>query len=78
MKTVGFRVDALHVIETMAELARDEAGVCAPGMIIGLQLMHGLLQRVAERAVELNDKKMLELMERLHLVEKVEKEGGAE
>ena len=72
MATVGFSVDALHIIETMAELARDEAGVCAPGMIIGIQLMHGLLQRVAERAVELNDKKMLGYMERLHLVEKTE------
>jgi len=75
MAKIGFTVDALHLIETMAELARDEAGVCAPGMIIGIQLMHGLLQKVAERAVALNDEKLLDLMCRLHLVEK--EEGGA-
>ena len=66
-----FSVDALHIIEQVAAEAE------APGIVFGMQLMHCLLQKVAERAVKLNDKKMLELMERLHLVERVEKEGGA-
>lgn len=64
-----FSVDALHIIEQTAAEAE------APGIVFGLQLMHGLLQKVAKRAVELDDKEMLGYMERLHLVEK--EEGGA-
>ena len=63
-----FSADALHIIEQVAAEAE------APGIVFGLQLMHGLLQKVAKRAVELDDKEMLVYMERLHLVEKVE--GG--
>lgn len=65
-----FSVDALHIIEQMAAEAE------APGIVFGLQLMHCLLQKVAERAVELNDKKMLGYMMRLHLVDEVEKKEG--
>lgn len=66
MAKVGFTVDALHIIELVAEEAD------APGIILGLELLHGLLQKVAKRAVELNDKEMLGYMEKLHLVEKIE------
>lgn len=66
MAKIGLTVDALHIIEMVAEEAD------APGIIIGLQLVHGLLQKVAKRAIELNDKKMLGYMEKLHLVEKKE------
>lgn len=80
MATIGFTVDALHIIEMVAEEAD------APGIIIGLELIHGLLQKVAKRAVELDDPEMLGYMEKLHLVEKTvlysevevkAKEGGA-
>ena len=64
MAKIGFTVDALHLIEVVAEEAD------APGVLLGLQLLHGLLQKVAKRAVEIDDKEMLGYMERLHLVEK--------
>lgn len=66
MATVGFTVDALHLIEVVAEKAD------APGVLLGPQLLHGLLQKVAKRAIELDDKEMLGYMEKLHLVEKTE------
>lgn len=65
---VRFSVDALHILEQVAQESE------APGIALGASLMHGLLQKVAARAVELNDEKLLGYMERLHLVEK---EGGA-
>ena len=64
MAKVEFTVDALHIIELVAEEA-DSVSI-----VLGLQLIHGLLQKVAKRAVELNDKEMLGYMEKLHLVEK--------
>lgn len=66
MAKIGFTVDALHLIEVVAQEADT------PGVLLGLQLLHGLLQKVAKRAVELDDKEMLGYMEKLHLVEKEE------
>lgn len=67
---VGFTVDSLNLIAHLHAQADD------PGTLFGLALMHTILQKVAKRSIELNDKKMLDYMMRLHLVEK--KETGDE
>ena len=64
-----FTVDALHIIE-QAHAEADH-----PGMVFGLALIHTILQKVAKRAIELNDKQMFGYMERLHLVEKTKETG---
>lgn len=69
MAKIGFSVDALHIIEQV------HAEATAPGIIFGLALIHGLLQKVASRAITLGDAELLGYMEMMHLVEK---EGGAE
>lgn len=66
MAKIGFTVDALHIIE---QVFNESSAI---GVRFGLRLMHELLQMVAERAVELGDKKLLGYMEKLHLVEKTE------
>ena len=66
---VGFTVDALHIIE-LAHVEADD-----PGIALGLALMHGILQKVAKRAVELNDKEMLGYMKKLHLIEETKETG---
>lgn len=64
---VGFTVDALHLIELVHAEADD------PGIAFGLALIHGILQKVAKRAIELNDKEMLGYMKKLHLIEAAER-----
>lgn len=67
MAKVGFSVDALHIIEQV------HAEATVPGIAFGLAMIHGLLQKVASRAITLGDAELLGYMERMHLVEK----GGA-
>ena len=62
-----FSVDALHVLEKVAQEAE------APGIVFGVALMHELLQKVASRAIELGDRELLEHMERMGLVEREKK-----
>lgn len=62
-----FRVDALHVLELVAQESE------APRIIFGASLMHALLQKVASRAIELGDRELLEHMERMGLVERKKK-----
>lgn len=69
MAKIGFSVDALHIIKQV------HAEATAPGIAFGLAMIHGILQKVARRAITLGDPEMLGYMERMHLVEK---EGGAE
>lgn len=64
---VRFSVDALHILENVAQEAEE------PEIVFGVSLMHALLQKVASRAIELNDRKLLEHMERMCLVERVKK-----
>lgn len=66
---IGFTVDALYIIEQ----AHAEAD--APGIAFGLKLMHGILQKVAKRAIEVNDEEMLGYMKKLHLVEETKETG---
>ena len=70
MAKVRFSVNALHILELV------HAKETEPGIIFDLVLIHSILQKVAERAIELNDEDMLGYMCRLHLVEVEEKEGG--
>ena len=69
MAKIGFSVDALHIIEQV------HAEATAPGIVFGLALMHCILQKVAKRAIELNDKEMLGYMKKLHLVEETKETG---
>lgn len=62
-----FSVDALHVLEQVAQEAE------APGIVFAVSLMHGLLQKVASRAIEIGDRELLEYMERMCLVEREKK-----
>ena len=62
-----FSVDALHLLEQVAQEAE------APGIVLGASLMHGLLQKVASRAIELGERELLEHMERMGLVEREKK-----
>ena len=62
-----FSVDALHVLEQVAQEAE------APGIVFGCSLMHALLQKVASRAIEVGDRELLEHMERMCLVEREKK-----
>lgn len=64
---IGFSVDALHLLEQVAQEAE------APGIVFGASLMHALQQKVANRAIELGDRELLGHMERMCLVERVKK-----
>lgn len=61
-ETVTMTVDALHILEQVAQ--EDEMPY---GIKLGVGMVHGLLQKVASRAAELNDPQMNVLMLKLHL-----------
>jgi len=64
VRTAYFTCDALHSLE-VAHALLAEAG--ETGAAMGLQFIHGLLQKIAARAIELDDKKLHVLMLKLHL-----------
>lgn len=61
-ETVTMTVDALHILEQIAQ--EDEMPF---GIKLGAGMIHGLLQKVASRAAELNDPQLNVLMLKLHL-----------
>lgn len=60
-----FTVDSLHLLEQLFEEMSQADG--SIGIAFGCKLLHSLLQRVAERAVELDDPKLHVLMMKMHL-----------
>lgn len=63
-EVVTMTVDALHILEEVAQ--EDEIPY---GMKLGGVLIHGLLMAVASRAAELDDPQLNILMLKLHLFE---------
>jgi len=69
MAKIGFTVDSLHLLEQL------HAEADHPGIKFGIAIIHSVLQHVAKRAIQLNDKKMLGYMMTLHLVDEIKVKG---
>ena len=64
-----FTVNALHILEQVMEEAT------AFGILFGVQMIHGCLQRVANRAKELHDEQLDDLMNVMHLYDDDDESG---
>lgn len=67
-----FTVNALHILE----LVVDEG--IAPGITIGVAMIHGLMQKAAARAHELRDPELDAIMNKMHLYEAIGEEPTQE
>jgi hypothetical protein len=66
VENVGMSVHALHLLEQVAQEI-DQYGI-----ILGISLIHGIIQKIAKRASELHDAELDRLINKLHLYEDLE------
>lgn len=74
VEKVGMTVHALHLLEQVAQEI-DQYGI-----ILGISLIHGIIQKIAKRASELHDAELDRLINKLHLYNDLglcEKKEGA-
>ena len=64
-----FTVNALRILEQVAE------EVTSVGILFGVKMIHGCLRRVANRAKELHDEQLDDLMNVMHLYDDDDESG---
>ena len=76
MKTQRMKLDYNHLLETIGEVMSNSRSKIARengfGIGIGLNMLTSYIKQIAERAIELNDEVLLDLLQDMMVIKRTE------